>query len=238
MAGRPRANQLYKVKGSNTWRYYKKGFGTVDTGQADRVMAERAMKGIPQAGEASIFQVPDEPAAIPTDPIRSALHTVAVQTGTGDSSFDAPDQTASRVESDSPASTVRASPSPEHDKLSKPVLAVLRKLSGSKREKIIGLLGMGASRINALAVTMTFGIAGFKVKDDFVMTDDELEIIKLGYDMWLDDVLDQIELKPGYVILIGNALLAASLVPHLERKPRKPKATPPGEGGDNGPTSG
>ena len=237
MAGRPRANQLYKVKGSNTWRYYKKGFGTVDTGQVDRVMAERAMKGIPQAGEASIFQVPDEPTQVPTDPIRAALNTVAEQTAPADQDSFNGSVPGPFPPSDTP-SHVRASPSPEPDRLSKPELAVLRKLSGSKREKIIGLLGTGASRLNALAVTMTFGIAGFKVRDDFVMTDDELEIVKLGYDMWLDDVLDQIELKPGYVILIGNALLAASLVPHLERKPKKPKVTPTGEGGDNGPASG
>ena len=240
MAGRPRANTLYKKKGRSTWLYYKPGFGTVDTGHVDRTMAERAMKGMPAPSEPSMFKIDPPIAEIPVDPIRAALNTVAQQTAGDDPFSTASDAAADASGNESGGDGVRLSPSPEPDKLSKPELAVLRKLSGAKREKIIGLLGTGAARLNATLVATSFGIVGFKFKDDYAgLSDDDLEIMKLGYDMWLDDVLDNIELKPAYVILIGNALMAVGMFPHLERKPKKTKLhVVPGGGSDNGTPTG
>jgi len=240
MAGRPRSLTLYKKKGAQTWSFYRPGFGTVDTGQIDKTMAERVMRGLPQEHEPSMFSVPAEGAPRPpTDDIRSTLSAIAAQSGAqGADPFDASQAGAGSADAGNDA--VKLSPNPEPDKLSRPELAILRKLSGAKRDKIIGLLGQGAARLNATVVSLGFGIAGFRFKESYEgLTDEDLEIVKLGYDMWLDDVLDNLELKPAYVVLIGNALLAVGMIPNLERKPKKSKLSiVPDQGGSNGPATG
>ena len=245
-AGRPKAMTLYKKKGSNTWKFFKPGFGTVDTGHVDRVMAERMMRGVPAPNERSVFDTGGPTITPSSDPIRSALSAVAAQSGADPFAMPSAsdgDSASSVNQPPDTSSSVRLSPSPEPDSFSKPELAVLRKLSGAKREKIIGMLGTGAARLNATILSLGFGIAGFRFKDSWEgLSDEDMEIVKLGYDMWLDDVLDNIELKPAYVILIGNALLAANMATHAERKPKKTK-TPlsvvkDDGGGNNGPATG
>jgi len=185
----------------------------VDTGHTDRFLAELSMR--------KSVVVQHE-----TDDIRSALGEITAQTPFEDTQAtnDAPTVNSTAPfehksgGSDAPTVTTEVAGNTTRDKTAS---AIARHLTPARREKILGALGKGAARINALAVEVGISILGRKLKEDAIVTDEDLEILRLGYDLLIEEIFETLEPKPWHVIVAGNVFLIMSIWSMTEKKPKK-----------------
>lgn len=217
MPGRPKSNTLYRKKGKKTWLFYKPGFGVVDTGKVDRFLAEQDLQ------RATI--VPHE-----TDEVKqvlasiSAHHPFPIETPkpTPAESPSTPNNpTPQGIPLDSMRSGGASTPEPAPQKISKTMGEIARRLTPDKREQIMGLLGTGLARINALVVDLGANFLGRRLPSDYIIRDKDLELLKLGYDLLIEEIFESLQPKWWHVVIAGNVLFIVTLIPNLEKKPKK-----------------
>ena len=252
MAGRPKSEELYRKKGSHNWYFYRKGFGTVDTGTTDRFKAEQLFRQMAPK-QATTAQVIANPIESP-DPVRSALQTLAERLPIGrpaeprpitPEDFEAPVLNANEWQAHTvPQSSAQAF-EPVQPKAFEPLptgpqplsqtakdigadtkyqaLQTLKKrLTPGKRDKLMGVLAGGAAKVNALAVELGLSVTGRKLKDDFVFSEEDLEIVKTGYEMGLDELLGQADPEWWHLVLVGNVTMIVTMLPATEKKVKPP----------------
>lgn len=255
--GRPKSGELYRAKktGQN-WQFHKRGFGTVNTGTADRFRAEQIMKAAGGAAPEVPRVIAEQPADVD---VRTPLAVLAASLppAQGNAEWAARLQ---RPEESTPIEPLPTSgwersvetapphtPAPftfqpisrtpevigQHvasvagDAKSAALANLKRKLTPAKREKLMAVLGGGLAKVNALAVELALGMSGRKLADDYVISDDDLEIIATGYQMGLDELLANADPEWWHLVLTGNLVLAVSILPHVERKTKIETETVP-----------
>ena len=74
-------------------------------------------------------------------------------------------------------------------------------------------------RLNVVAIE---GCVNFLGRDPFPVDDDDLELMALGWELWLDEFFVKHKPKPWMLILAGNVMLFASAYIRGTDKPKKP----------------
>lgn len=246
--GRPKSEELYRKKGSHNWYFHRKGFGTVDTGTTDRFKAEqvfRAMapKGTPQVVATSADVVPEQPVRSalqvlaerlpigrPNEPstLSSEDFDKVVPNANDWQASEPPRQTVPELPAPNAAQYAPLPTGPQpltqsardigSDVRSQALAQLKKKLTPGKRDKLMGVLAGGAAKINALAVELGLSVTGRKLKDDFVFSEDDLEVVKTGYEMGLDELLGQADPEWWHLVLVGNVTMIVTMLPATEKK--------------------
>ncbi len=207
--GRPPARTLYRKRGSLNWLYYQPNEGTIDTNETDRFRAEQVMNG-------KLVVQHD------VDPVRSALNEIHAQGRFASESENQTPQATSPVPETPSVEPVNLTPKVEPENVKTRIQsAFAKKLTPAKRDKLLGILATGVTHINALAVELGYSFLGRKLKDDYIVSNEDLELLKLGWELLIEDLFDMLEPKPWHVILIGNLFLIVAIAGHTEKKPKK-----------------
>jgi hypothetical protein len=253
--GRPKSGELYRAKKTgNNWQFHKKGFGTVDTGTADRFHAEQIMKAmggaqpdVPRIKASDVLEVDVRPAlehlsaSLPpaqgnqqwATKIQETQETPPqLPTSAASTSWVSPPNpslsTAAPTGSPTSQAAVQAAGIVSGDVKTAALASLKKKLSPGKREKLMTIMGGGLARINALAGELALAATGRKLSADYVITDDDLEILKTGYEMGLDELLNNADPEWWHLVITGNLVLAITLAPHVEKKAAVTEGLPDG----------
>lgn len=249
---RPKFGQLYQVKGSPNWVFQKKGFpGRIDTGTSDRFRAEQFMR----AATAKVGDpTPSPEENLVAEGLKSLAGALNPDPNAKPTSEVKDSENAAKPDLSNVSPLFTSSPLPIPPTASQstntansgtmgvvvPINKAANALEGfksrfnpAKRERLFGAMGSGLARINAIGYEIGLGFGGFKLKGDYIFSNEDLEIMKTAFEMGIDELFHSADPQWWHLLIIGNASMIVSSIPYIEKKPKEIKtATPPGD--DNG----
>lgn len=228
---RPKFGQLYQLKNSPNWVFQKKGFpGRIDTGTSDRFRAEQFMRAA-SAKVGDPHPSPEEnavangleslarslyPGGVPTDIPANEKPTITPETGPPGLPVSAPLWEAKPLPNSAPTM-----PGAPVNKAIQTIDAFKSRFTPAKRERLFGAMGAGLARVDAIIYELGLGIGGYKLKEAYVFSPEDIEIMKTAYEMGLDEVFNNADPQWYHLLLIGNASMIVSSLPYIEKKPKK-----------------
>lgn len=243
---RPKARTLYRRKNSRNWLFWLPETGVVDTNETDRFRAEQKLNERVRAASSE-----------PPDLVRETLAKVAEQRLDPEeenpfADVQVDELPAERLFDDDPPEPVAkpqvdtvakpldqpaSSSEPEKPAVSRAMSALAKKLTPGAKNKIMDKISAGAARVNALAFNLPLAMAGLRIKGDYVVDVEDLEVMKLGYSMLVEEIFDLIDPKWYHVVIVGNVLFGLTVIDHIEKKPKVApplKVVPPDAESSNG----
>lgn len=235
---RPKLGTLYKVKGTDNWFFQKKGYaGRIDTGTSDRFRAEQFLRS-------ATAKVGDPNPSPEEQQIADGLQTLAASL---DPRFKPEHQKSPEVKDESlpsddadfgervkpvaptfsnkplplPSQTAQGQKTATESKAGIILDNFKSRFTPQKRERLFGALGSGVARVNALAYELGLGVGNMRLKDAYVFSPEDLEILKTAYEMGLDELFEATDPRWYHLALVGNVSMIVGSLPYIEKKPPK-----------------